>query len=375
MSDKKKDVEPFIPFSERPTDAPPRMVKAETHEQAIKPESITLGKIFGMTLNDDSYLERVSEDGCAGLFAVADGIGGEAGGDIASQTTVEILDKYEPAMDAIRRRREAGDASASIESEAEVLRKAIREANARIRLMREEMEKFPRMGTTCVALRLTRDAEKNHVGIVAHAGDSRAYLQHPDGRLETLTLDDHGALLIAKHKFGEEAAMRIQHVLDNAMGEQQLEHLMKQVKEGREMSESLPFTTEDIRFFASHFERGLFNYYFERPSEVAGSIGNMPDIHTKIVPALPGSKFVLASDGIDGLMHDELEKIVAGRYDELPYEGIRDAVLAFGGRTAEAIAFAAKERQDETRPPRLHPRSRGPDDTTVQVIPVPKRRP
>jgi serine/threonine protein phosphatase PrpC len=320
--------------------------------------------------NEDSLLNILSDDRQAGLFAVADGLGGEAGGAEASRTAVEMVNKYFSKMEDIRRRREAGDETATIESEAELMLRSIREANARIVLKREEMPEFHNMGTTCVAARVTRDAERNPIAIIAYAGDSRAYASYPDGRLETLTLDDHMSFLIVKKEHGEEAALRVQDVLDNALSREQMEMLMEEVNDGLDLPKGLPFTKEDIRFVMDHMPKQWFNYYYNHRSQVFGSVGHQPEVKVKTVRLPPGSQIILASDGLDGLMKKEVELIAGQKFDELPYEGVRKAVAFWEDNTAQALVFAAKWRQGERIAPNVHPRCRGADDTTVVVAHV-----
>jgi serine/threonine protein phosphatase PrpC len=113
--------------------------------------------------NEDAYLLRDP------LFAVADGMGGHRGGDVASALALEILESGEDS---------AGDATAA------PLAETIKEANRRL-LDRAESDRDLRgMGTTLTAV-LTDDAKAH----VAHVGDSRAYLLR-DGNLQQLT-EDH----------------------------------------------------------------------------------------------------------------------------------------------------------------------------------------
>lgn len=99
------------------------------------------------------------------LFAVADGMGGHAAGDVASETAVETLQKFAPT-------------SANVED----LGQAVINANMAVI---EESRKagLEGMGTTMTAAVI----EKSRIAI-AHVGDSRAYLLH-HGRLQQITRD------------------------------------------------------------------------------------------------------------------------------------------------------------------------------------------
>jgi len=112
--------------------------------------------------NEDSYL--VHEP----LFAVADGMGGHRGGDVASSLAVA----------ALRRAAESGNASWSL------LIEEFQEANREVFERGNDQAELHGMGTTLTAVFLM-DAEAR----IAHVGDSRAYLLR-DGSLHLLT-EDH----------------------------------------------------------------------------------------------------------------------------------------------------------------------------------------
>jgi protein phosphatase len=116
--------------------------------------------------NEDSYFCGRT------VFAVADGLGGHQGGEVASAAAVEPLD----ALDG-REFAEPGEA-------AEALAAAIREGNAAILERAAGDPGLWGMGTTMTAAAL---AGERHLQL-AHVGDSRAYLLR-DGSLEQLTTD------------------------------------------------------------------------------------------------------------------------------------------------------------------------------------------
>ena len=124
--------------------------------------------------NEDSYL--INED--LGLYVVCDGMGGAAGGEIASRMAVDtIVERMSADL--------SPNPGAELEGNGgrERLHAAIAEAN-RIVLERAERESnLYGMGTTLVALLL----ENSHA-LVAHAGDSRCYLLR-GGKLERVTQD------------------------------------------------------------------------------------------------------------------------------------------------------------------------------------------
>ncbi len=108
-----------------------------------------------------------------GLFAVADGMGGHAAGEVASRLALETLSE-----------RLSGGPPADRETVADALREAVVAAGRRIR---EEATRDPNragMGTTVTALQLLAGGD----AVLAHVGDSRAYLFRA-GTLRRLTRD------------------------------------------------------------------------------------------------------------------------------------------------------------------------------------------
>ena len=107
-----------------------------------------------------------------GIFVVADGMGGHAAGEVASEMAVRIV------ADEIHSVRGLGD-----EQVAERMRAAIRTANGAIfqRTLTEHDKRG--MGTTVTALTLYESRF-----LIGQVGDSRAYLLR-DGRLSQLTKD------------------------------------------------------------------------------------------------------------------------------------------------------------------------------------------
>jgi protein phosphatase len=116
--------------------------------------------------NQDRYIGQPQ----AGLWAVADGMGGHQGGEIASQLACEAL------------------AERFGEHTIVGLVDAIEAANAAVHRAGSEDPELAGMGTTVVALALVRDND-DEVLAVANVGDSRAY-RLADGVLEQLT-EDH----------------------------------------------------------------------------------------------------------------------------------------------------------------------------------------
>ncbi len=106
------------------------------------------------------------------LFAVADGLGGHSAGEVASATAVRVLAR----LDRTR--------PATVEEAQTGLVTAFEEAN---RAVRDEAALDPTqagMGTTLTAALLAGEQL-----VIAHVGDSRAYLLRPGESLQQLTSD------------------------------------------------------------------------------------------------------------------------------------------------------------------------------------------
>jgi serine/threonine protein phosphatase PrpC len=122
------------------------------------------------------------------LFVLADGMGGEAAGEVASRMAVEVARSAyfaDPFRDPVR-----------------ALEESVRLANGAIHRQASENLELKRMGTTCTALVL-----RDQRAYVAHVGDSRAYLIR-DGGIVRLTRD---------HSMAEKGRA-FAHILTRALG-------------------------------------------------------------------------------------------------------------------------------------------------------------
>jgi serine/threonine protein phosphatase PrpC len=108
----------------------------------------------------------------ADVFVVLDGMGGHAGGGMAAELAAQVLQRHFEAM-------------TSIASTQTVLRNAFYEANEMVHARGQMGDPATQgMGTTAVALVAVRSRI-----MLAHVGDSRAYLMTRMGRLRGLTKD------------------------------------------------------------------------------------------------------------------------------------------------------------------------------------------
>ena len=148
-------------------------------------------------VNQDMPLERPN------LFAVADGMGGHVGGEVAARVAVETL-----AL--------AFEQTPTLEG----LRDAITRANAAVWHESHVNSDLRGMGTTLTAMALVGGGVGRDMVALANVGDSRAYV-YADGALVQVT-DDH-SLAEERMRLGEmteaEAAVHPQrHILTRALG-------------------------------------------------------------------------------------------------------------------------------------------------------------
>ncbi len=139
--------------------------------------------------NEDDYLMLDEQ----GVFVVADGMGGHAGGEIASGLATEAIG------DAFRNHSFPGMRTLTGSRRANELLRAFELANEEIRRVARANAELADMGTTCVAARFSSGKERVYV---VNAGDSRAYRVR-GGEIVQLTRDHTLAVEVgAKGRIG-----------------------------------------------------------------------------------------------------------------------------------------------------------------------------
>ena len=118
--------------------------------------------------NEDSALIS------ANLIAVADGMGGHAGGEVASAIAINTLQQLLPVIN---------DPAIDLDSRADLFLNISYEVDAEILRVSKEKPELSGMGTTLTALSLS----DNQVDLL-HIGDSRCY-RFRDNKLEKLSYD------------------------------------------------------------------------------------------------------------------------------------------------------------------------------------------
>ena len=129
--------------------------------------------------NEDSFL--VQEQ--LRLYAVADGIGGNEGGEAASRIAVDVLGEAIPDLIGDKDRTPPADRPRTSDPETYALQQAFVLANRGIRQEQEANPRLSNMGTTLTSLLLSGNR-----AFIGHIGDSRAYLLRA-GNLKQLTHD------------------------------------------------------------------------------------------------------------------------------------------------------------------------------------------
>jgi protein phosphatase len=224
--------------------------------------------------NEDGYLV----DEAVGLMAVADGMGGHRAGEVASATALEAL-------------------RAAVNSGRPV-REAVEDANQAVFAKSLTDTSLMGMGTTLTAGTLVAGGTL----MLAHVGDSRAYLLH-DGELKQVTLDHS--------------------------------HVEELVREGK-------LTQAEA---AVHPMRSV----------ITRSIGVDEDVDVDVYPVElhPGDRVLLCSDGLSGMVHAETIAAELRREDDPNRAAQRlvDAANAAGGEDNITVVVIAVTDEDPVRDP------------------------
>jgi serine/threonine protein phosphatase PrpC len=146
--------------------------------------------------NEDNYLV----DPKLHLFVVADGMGGHAAGEVASQIAVHTVCRtVRENADVIERHSDSPDTPTARQAILAVMEHAIQSATAEVYKRAQEDADKRGMGTTCSVLLLVGQR-----GFIAHVGDSRIYLVRQN-QVHQIT-EDHSLLneLIRRGKLKRE---------------------------------------------------------------------------------------------------------------------------------------------------------------------------
>lgn len=131
--------------------------------------------------NEDSFLVLDEQ----GLYIVADGMGGYAGGEVASALTVELIEQ------AFTTQKFDGPTYNNVPRRGAEVARAIQTANKAIYEKAQTDPMLKGMGTTVIAARFMLNKQRLYLG---HVGDSRCYRLR-DGKLDQITTDHTMAAL------------------------------------------------------------------------------------------------------------------------------------------------------------------------------------
>jgi PPM family protein phosphatase len=153
-----------------------------TVDEPTQPQAMIL--VIGLGQTDKGKRRKRNEDSILslpelGVYAVADGMGGYQGGDIASKLAAQTLE------DAFRRNKFDGSPHEWLPRRASELARAIQMANEAILKHAESDKELEGMGTTVCAARFSPNKQRLYIG---HVGDSRMYRMRAS-KLEQLTKD------------------------------------------------------------------------------------------------------------------------------------------------------------------------------------------
>lgn len=180
-------------------------------EQGIRLRSSARTSVGQVRENNEDNIHLWTRDDFV-LAIVADGMGGAAAGEEASRIAVESI------KSGFNIRENRGPESYEDATLTEKLRDAIQSANARIVEKATISPEMRGMGTT-----VTMAFVRGTYAIVAHVGDSRAYLVDGEDRSITQITSDHSfveALLAAGHITQEQAEDHpMRNVLYRALGQ------------------------------------------------------------------------------------------------------------------------------------------------------------
>jgi protein phosphatase len=190
--------------------------------------------------NEDSIDVKTYPD--MNVCIVADGMGGQAYGEIASKRAIEVVP---------RELRKNLTATASPEETEAIIKKAVVQANEEIVTMGALDREMKNMGTTIVMALWRKGSDELYL---ASLGDSRAYLLR-GGQIQQLTVDHSLAQALVENK---------------------------------------TITPEEAK--EHRFRNVLWKYLGSK------EIGEGPDV--KVVPLQSGDKFLLCSDGLSGPVPD-----------------------------------------------------------------------
>ena len=173
------------------------------------------------SLSDVGLVRSANED-CLladderGLYVIADGLGGQAAGDIASQIAVQTLAQVAPKLRILADHADVHHDEKNRRAVFDQLQQAVERANQEIFERAHSDAKLSGMMTTLTTVLLA-----NRAAFVAHVGDSRVYLSRT-GALDQLTMDHTLAeelVRVGRLERDDVSTFRFRNVVARALGE------------------------------------------------------------------------------------------------------------------------------------------------------------
>jgi protein phosphatase len=241
--------------------------------------------------NEDNYLVLPEQN----LFAVFDGMGGHAAGEVASAIAANEVKEFFRLTAADEEATWPFKAERDRSYDENRLLTSVKLANARILdASEEEGGKRRSMGTTAAVLHLVERTGPGPQALVAHVGDSRVYLFR-DGALQRITID---------------------HSL--------VEEYLRLGKLTEEQAKNFPQKNIILRALGQQ---------------------KVVDVDLRAVDARPGDVFLLCSDGLSGMVADEVIQSILASTPALDaaVKKLVDAANAAGGMDNVTVVLARYE--------------------------------
>ena len=179
-------------------------------------------KFLSMSLTDKGLVRKNNEDSLLevpelGLFAVADGMGGEMFGEVASETAINALRDFVTENRAVIDTFKMNSSSENKAQVLDMLADALRTANAKVFKEAETRKVGGKMGTTLTALLVI-----DNTGFMVHVGDSRLYMIRATEVKQIST--DHTLINDYRRQFGDYSGIfdaKFSGILTKAVGIQE----------------------------------------------------------------------------------------------------------------------------------------------------------
>jgi protein phosphatase len=238
-------------------------------------------------LNEDTFTVLHGDHASGSLAVVCDGMGGEAGGEIASRIVCETFFDYPRYREGIK--------SFHAGANRRRLERLIQVANRKVLAFVQDHPRYRGMGTTVSALVFLEDKI-----VLAHVGDSRIYRLR-DGHLRLLTMDE---------------TLRA-HLLQRGV-------LSPQQAAGHPSGHVL--------------------------LQAVGASPRLKHIQSRVEDLADGDRYLVCSDGLSDLVHDaEIRDLLESRPFSAACDRLVDMALARGGRDNITVIAAAVQAIAEHR--------------------------